>query len=351
MRYEFFEFFTRKHGNLRHQLHCRIIRNYNCTHILSTVYNKVKVLIFGSVALYYSQNIKKSQLVDTEFFLTARNSQSSLAIAWSFYSTTVGAWVLFVPSEYTTDPVYGAGILGLFWYSAFNGLPILLIAWLGSKLRDRYPTIMSIGDFAHLRYGRIMEIYVTLLVIFNLGVALSVEYTTIGGLYSRFYNVNRIIPIAVVFTVTMIYTSIGGVYVSIVTDKWQAKFSLLLSFIAIVYVAITYRPSYLPPLPPYLGINQRGIGSFLANGLPFLSTAVFNDAYWQRVWSSENDSSLWKGSILACFLISIIVFTFGFFGFLASWAGYSEDPETAFFSLIQADTWMLILVTVYYVFN
>ena len=196
--------------------------------------------------------------------------------------------VLFVPGGYVVHETLGAGWLGLICYAVFSGSPILLVAWLGSILRNRYPGAISIGDFARWRYGRVMEAYVTFLVIFFVGLALSVEYTTIGGLFSEFYGVSRAIPILVVFVITMTYTSIGGVYVSIVTDQWQARFSLLLSLIAIIYIAATFRPPSLPPLPKNLGLNEAGIGSLITLGISFPATGIFNDAYWFVIWAEKD---------------------------------------------------------------
>jgi SSS family solute:Na+ symporter len=134
----------------------------------------------------------------------------------------------------------------------------------------------------------------------------------------------------------MIYTSIGGVYVSIVTDKWQAKFSLLLSAISVVYVGLTFKFGDLPDLPKYLDINEAGIGSFVTLGFSLLAHGIFNDAYWQRVWSSQDEKSLKRGSWGAFFMILIVVFIFGFGGFLASWAGYVTEPDFAFFEIITS---------------
>ena len=149
----------------------------------------------------------------------------------------------------------------------------------------------------------------------------------------------------------MIYTSVGGVYVSIVTDQWQAKFSLLLSALSVAYMAFTFRPSTLPPLPEYLAVNEAGMGSFITLGLSFPAVSIFNDAYWQRVWSSENDSALKKGALAAFFMIFGVIMVFGLGGFLASWAGMVTDPNFAFFEIIASSNsslqhTMLILTTV-----
>jgi hypothetical protein len=161
----------------------------------------ILMLIFAVIALNYATKMKKFADSDTEFFLTARNSQKASNIAWSFYSSTVGAWVLFGPAAYAVIPDGGAGYLGIILYGLCSGFPILVIAWIGSAIRIRHPKAMSIGDFVYWRYGRIYEIYTSLLVIFAVGLGLSIEYTTIGGLFEHFYEIDRKIPIALVFSV------------------------------------------------------------------------------------------------------------------------------------------------------
>jgi hypothetical protein len=157
----------------------------------------------------------------------------------------------------------------------------------------------------------------------------------------------------------MTYTSIGGVYVSIFTGQWQARLSVFICIITLIYVSVTFRPSHLPALPPYLDVNERGLGSLATLGISFPATAMFNDVYWQRVWSSENDHALLLGSFLGGiygsshsslgFSVMIVVFWFGLGGFLASWAQLPiADSSTAFFSLLanSPHSWILVLVTV-----
>ena len=57
--------------------------------IVALVLSIAVLLLFGSIALHYAKSVQGK---DTEFFLTARNSQSAAHIAWTFYSSTVGAW-------------------------------------------------------------------------------------------------------------------------------------------------------------------------------------------------------------------------------------------------------------------
>ncbi len=133
------------------------------------------VILFGAWALYVGRLNALVSKPDIDFYLTARNSQSASTIAWSFFSASVGAWVIFVPAAFCVDEVYGAGWLGLLSYSVFMGLPIMLIALTGSVIRKRYPTALSVGDFVRLRYGRSVEIYVAILVFVNTGIRIAVH--------------------------------------------------------------------------------------------------------------------------------------------------------------------------------
>jgi hypothetical protein len=125
-----------------------------------------------------------------------------------------------------------------------------------------------------------MEVYVTLNVFLNLGIALAVEYTSIGSLFQNYLSTASWIPILVVGLVTMAYTIAGGLYVSILTDQIQSIFILSLIGIVGVYLAATFRPGQLPPLPPQLGITEMGYSSVATVGVALASSTIFSDAIW-----------------------------------------------------------------------
>ena len=56
------------------------------------------VIAFGFIALYISRQ-NPDHDGSTEYFLSAKNSQSSTRIAWSYYAAAVGACVVFAPSS------------------------------------------------------------------------------------------------------------------------------------------------------------------------------------------------------------------------------------------------------------
>jgi hypothetical protein len=130
------------------------------------------VIIFGLIALWITKTKLSKKEVDTEFFLSARNSQSTSRLTWSFFAASVGSWVLFAPAAFITDPGYGSGWIGLICYSFYTGFAVIVVSWAGSYVRNRHPESLSIGHFSAKRYGRFMEIYVSLLVLLNVSIGM-----------------------------------------------------------------------------------------------------------------------------------------------------------------------------------
>lgn len=165
------------------------------------------------------------------------------------------------------DPEFGAGWLGLISYSVFAGLPLLLCALMGKSIKNRFPEVMSIGSYANWRFGKLFQTWVTLNVFINLSVALIVEYTAIGSLAVDFLGIPAYVPIVVVGIVTMIYTTCGGLYISLLTDQFQSIFILLMLAIVGLYVSFNFRVDTLGPLPPHLALNYVGYSSILTLGI------------------------------------------------------------------------------------
>ena len=71
------------------------------------------------------------------------------------------------------------------------------------------------------RYGRVFSIWVALLMLLNMGIAMTAEYTAVGDLFELVIGTERVPIVVIIGVVSMLYTAYGGLYVSIVTDQWQ----------------------------------------------------------------------------------------------------------------------------------
>ncbi len=66
---------------------------------------------------------------------------------------------------------------------------------------------------------------------------MTAEYTTIGSLFKDFVGTLAWPAIVTVGIVTMVYTTYGGLAISIITDQVQALLTLLFITILTIYVA------------------------------------------------------------------------------------------------------------------
>ena len=150
----------------------------------------------------------------------------------------------------------------------------------------------------------------------------------------------------------------GGLYISIVTDQVQAIATIVLVTILSIYVAVTFRAPLPKPLPndkdgnigynPWtgyvsfpLGVNFFGYSAIFSMPVSLIAATVFSDAMWQKVWASKDRTSLIGGGFLASVLVMIIVFLFGFGGWLAAWAGYvnfSTNGNLYLFQVFKSET-------------
>ncbi|KAH6560850.1 hypothetical protein BASA60_000210 [Batrachochytrium salamandrivorans] len=257
----------------------------------------IVVILFGLAAVLYSFFGTDQSKVDTEYFLTARNTQPIHRIAWSFFAASMGAWVLYGPASFVGDPSFGTGYLGLISYSLFTGLPLIMIAFMGTYIRKNVPRATSIASFGRWRFGFLAEIFIMLIVMFNLGVALTAEYTAIGGIFNDFFGVPSWVPILVVGLVTMSYTATGGLiprcyycWCTIIRCAWISLFS----------------------------------------------ATFFSEAMWQRVWAAESDRSLRIGAIIGSFMSIIVVAVFSLGSLLAYWSGRATELDNSNFGFFLA---------------
>jgi SSS family solute:Na+ symporter len=262
---------------------------------------------------------------DPDFFVTARHSASTIFVAWSFYSGALGSWVVVSPPNYASF----AGLIGLSMYALATGLPLLLVAVAGNYAQTKYPDVTSSADFFGKRFGVIAQTLFVVLCVFNMGVAMTAEYTTMASLFYDFVGTVAYPEVIVSGVLTLMYTAYGGLFVSIVTDQFQGIFSTIILVTLTVYVAVTFREPLPTPLDEYLkGTTVFGYSSILTQPLALTAGTVFSEAVWQKAWASQNKKSLYIGAALATVATIITVFMFGFGGFLATWAGLIDFENT-----------------------
>lgn len=275
---------------------------------------------------------------DVELFITARNSQSKWRVAYSMFAGCVGSWIVTVPSNYAVS----TGLIGLFSYALFAGVPIILIGFLGSGVVDLFPKSISLADFARQRFGTVVYVLVIVIALLSMVTALIAEYTTVGSLF-QYYVLTENYPVIIYMgMVTMLYTAYGGLTVSILTDRLQAIASVVLVVIVVIYGAASFDWNLVSGKSldnELIGITYSGWSSIVAMPISLSCATVFSEAIWQRVWASESKNSLIFGSCIACIGVSAMTLTFGLGGWLMNLAGLvtpNTNPNLYWFLLFSS---------------
>lgn len=353
------------------------------TNYLALTYGLTIPLVVGMAAYamilgYFKRRINHNN----ELFITARKQAGPFLIGWSFYAAAVGAWVIASPASYAA---YG-GMLGLVMYSLASGLPFIMIAFAGAKIQSKMPGVLSFTDYIGWRFGLVSKTLAFAIVLFNMSIALLAEYVTIGSIFQSFVGSVPYSMILVTGILTTIYTSWGGLIVSLYTDQIQGAASVLLFVVLAIYLAVTFRPNLPEPMPcdpspmPYVA-NVTEVPTYCISGTPncgafdaynqgvaaslnastsdpaallkevpcpitgwssiltmpasLFTATIFSEAMWQRAWASRDTRTLHLGAIVGSIGVILVVFFAGFCGLLAAWGGLITSDTNGNLYLFQ----------------
>ena len=296
----------------------------------------VSLAFFAWLGYHESQKIK----LDNDSFLSARNSQNWIMIGLSLFASGMGIWILFGPSEVG----YYGGFYDVFGYALSSATPFLLLAYLGPIIRTLTPEGVTLADFVRQKMGRPMQLYVGIISILYMFAFMFAEYIAIGRAVEFLSGIDFLIPIILVAIVTTFYTVIGGLPVSIKTDRIQSFFIIWLVVCVVIFILNEGINSTFDDAKAYNPEDAWSIGSIsdystfeagLALVLAITAAEMFSQGNWQRTWASENNDALRKGAFLASLLCFVAVLLFGYLGTVAAGRGLISDPSLAFFELIK----------------
>ena len=291
--------------------------------------------------LGYRESVGKE--LNNDEFLSARGSQNGIMVGLSLFASGMGVWILFGPSEVG----YYGGFYDVMGYALSSATPFLLLAYIGPIIRKLTPEGVTLADYVRQRMGRKMQVYVGVISIIYMFTFMFAEYIAIGRAVEFLSGIDSLVPIIVVALVTTFYTVMGGLPVSIKTDRIQALFIVWLIGCIVIFIfnegitstfddAQAYTPEDLEYEWKHGSISDYStFEAGLALVLAITAAEMFSQGNWQRTWASKDDSSLQKGALLASILCFIAVLLFGFLGTTAAGRGALSDPSLSFFELIS----------------
>ena len=141
---------------------------------LGAAFGTLACFLLVTIAFVYS---KRASSYDDDTYMSARNTQGSIALMLSYFASGAGAWIIFAVPEAT---ILG-GPVALLGYAIATMVPLGLIAWIAPVLRAKIPNGHTFFEYVQARYGSYVNAYVTLTSLFYMFLFLSAEFTAVGG--------------------------------------------------------------------------------------------------------------------------------------------------------------------------
>ncbi|KAG7395817.1 hypothetical protein PHYBOEH_003154 [Phytophthora boehmeriae] len=296
-----------------------------------------------AVAAYAIIVSRTMDVTSVKNFVSAKNSTSTLRLAWCFFSAGMGSSALFSFPQIGVD----AGSWGVIGYTLSGVCGMMVLAFVGPYTRSALGENVTMTDVVSHRFGYAMQVYVGLISVFCQFIFLASELTTVAQLTTMLSpNAHSIVPIIVVVFITNVYLLIGGLRASLATDVWQGIG--VMALLAIVLIAMCFYVSI-----PENAWSDTNVAAFTVPGFETLVTLViavtasnlFFTAYWQRVYAAYDDATLRKAAFYACGII--IPFTVALA--VAGMVSYLAYPDGYLFFAILIDMghgWEVIIVIV-----
>mmetsp|Transcript_24178 Transcript_24178/g.48369 ORF Transcript_24178/g.48369 Transcript_24178/m.48369 type:complete len:551 (-) Transcript_24178:387-2039(-) len=303
---------------------------------------------FGTLAVFLVVTValgwKGIRKFDTDEYLSARNTQGYISLTMSFFASGAGAWVLFTVPE---AAILG-GPIAVLGYAISCVVPLLIFSSIAPTMRRNLPYGTTFFEYVQARYGTLVNGYTVLISMFYMFLYLAAEFTSVGDcatLLSTGSADRNLAPIIGVSLVTLLYTSIGGLPVSLITDKIQGAGVVI--FTALVMLAVAAYGLF----PEYHDIGDgSGMGGNLSAAqqsataaanwkmsiswgitgtagnsfrmavvliIAVTSANLMHGGFQQRIWAAQDDEAVRNGLWAASVLTIPFMLVFGFFGMVA----------------------------------
>jgi len=298
-------------------------------------------LLFAVIGIFYSRKYR-----GYSNYLAAGRKTGTLSLTTSLVASALGAWILFGPSSAAT----WGGIGSVIGYSFGTAFPMIVLIYLGKKIRKDFPTGITFTQFIFHKIGKSLFKFIILLSIFYMFIFLCAEITAVAMLINYISGAPLWITAALVLVTTLIYTLYGGLRASILTDNFQFLIIIILLFFCvnsilgsdfISYKNITHGSSNLFS-SKYIPNYTAGITFFIA----VAATNLFHQGNWQRVFAAKNYDVLNKSLKLSFLIIIPIVFFMGLVGIIAVSVNSKVNPDLAFFSILLKDKSELLCMAI-----
>ena len=291
--------------------------------------------------------LKSKKTLNNNNFIVGNRDEDIFSLTSSLTASALGAWILFGPASAAT----WGGIGAVIGYALGTAAPMLLLYNFGPKIRKEFPRGLTLTDFIKKRFGLGILRLSLFLILFYLTIFLIAEVTAIAFLLFFISKVPLWITAGTTLIICLLYILRGGFKLSIITDKYQFIFVILIILFSLFLVLDNFNLSSFEIIKknsPNL-INKDYLPNYTA-GLTFFiavaATNLFHQGNWQRVFSAKSNLILKTSLIYSSIIIFFIVFWMGYSGLISYSLNPKVIPDLAFFDLILYEKNSLIVIAI-----
>ena len=278
-------------------------------------------------------------------YIVGDREENLFSLTTSLTASALGAWILFGPASAAT----WGGIGAVIGYALGAAAPMLFLYNFGPKIRKEFPQGLTLTEFIKKRFGIGILKLSLFLILFYLIIFLIAEVTAIASLLKFISQIPLWITSGVILVICLLYILRGGFKLSIITDKYQFCFIVVIILISIfIILGNIDLSSYelIKQNSPKL-IDKNYLPNY-TSGLTFFiavaATNLFHQGNWQRVFSAKSNSILKSSLVYSSIIVFLIVFWMGYSGLIAYSLNSKVTPDLAFFDLILDNRSSFIVV-------
>ncbi len=303
--------------------------------IYLSIQSSLTVIVLVGVFFILLGYLNSKKFVNNNNYIVGDRDENTFSLTASLTASALGAWILFGPASAAT----WGGIGAVIGYALGTAAPMILLYNFGPKIRKEFPNGLTLTEFIKKRFGTGILKICLFLILFYLTIFLIAEVTAIAALLKYISQVPLWFTAAITLIICLLYILRGGFKLSIITDKYQ------FSFIVVIILSSLFLVLGKLDIPSFEIIKQNSPNlidkNYLPNytaGLTFFiavsATNLFHQGNWQRVFSAKNNRILKSSLIYSSLITFIIVFWMGYTGLLSLSLNSKVIPDLAFFDLL-----------------
>ena len=300
-----------------------------------SIQTSLTVIVIVGIFFIVLGYLNNKKISSNKNYIVGDRDENTFSLTASITASALGAWILFGPASAAT----WGGIGAVIGYALGTAAPMFFLYNFGPKIRKEFPNGLTLTEFIKKRFGTTILKISLFLILFYMTIFLIAEVTAIAFLLNFISEVPLWTTSAITLVICLLYILRGGFKLSIITDKYQFCFIvvIILSSLFLVFGKIDSSSfEIIKQNSPNL-IDKNYLPNYTA-GLTFFiavaATNLFHQGNWQRVFSAKNNRILKSSLIYSSLITFIIVFWMGYTGLLSLSLNSKVIPDLAFFDLL-----------------